>query len=211
MSILIRLLSFAIAFFILAYAVVAVSAAVYSRSEAVEVCDDAHDETVIVEPTEYTEEKPDEASESVESDEGYTPRVSAPDGDDPCYYSNDNIYYASSYGMPNCTCYAWGRAYELLGHTPELSPWDACTWYDYNKDNGCYDYGSEPRLGAIACWTYADGGSGHVAVVEDIGEDTVTFSNSAYAGTEFYTETAPLDDPCNGRENWILQGYIYVI
>ena len=70
-------------------------------------------------------------------------------------------------------------------------------------------YGDEPREGAIACFAYADGGSGHVALVEEIGADTLTLSNSAYSGTEFYTETVPRDDPTDGRDNWIFQGYIY--
>lgn len=210
MFILIRMFTFALAFFLLACTVAAVSAAVYAAPEEAELPPVLSDESMTAEPETYAEDAAEEDERSGE-EEAYIPRVSAPDADDPYYYSNENIYYASNYGMPNCTCYAWGRAYELTGRTPELSPWDACTWFDYNRDNGCYDYGFEPKLGAIACWAYADGGSGHVAVVEEIGEDTVTYSNSAYAGTAFYTETAPVADPCNGRENWIFQGYIYVL
>lgn len=140
----------------------------------------------------------------------FIPRLSAPSWDNACYYSSDNIFYASGYGMPNCTCYAWGRAYELSGKKPELSTCDACTWYDYNLESGAYDCGSEPREGAIACFAYASGGSGHVAVVEEIGEDELVLSNSAYLGTEFYTERVPADDPTNGRGDWIFQGYIYI-
>lgn len=156
-------------------------------------------------PTEKTPEEP-----PTEADEDFTPRYSAPSEDNICYYSEDNIFYASGYGMPNCTCYAWGRAYELSGKKPELSPYDACTWYEYNVENEVYDYGNEPREGAIACFEYADGGSGHVAVVEEVGEDSIILSNSAYSGIEFYTESVPADDPANGRENWIFQGYIYI-
>ena len=155
-------------------------------------------------PTEYRE-LPTEAAQTV-----FQPRLSAPDTTDACYYSQDNIFYEAGYGMPNCTCYAWGRAYELTGEKPLLSPSDAGTWYDYNRENGIYDYGDVPRRGAIACWKYADGGPGHVAVVEDIDDDVILCSNSAYSGTEFYLDTLPVDDPSAGRENWIFQGYIYV-
>ena len=140
----------------------------------------------------------------------FHPRLSAPDIDDACYYSDDNIFYEAGYGMPNCTCYAWGRVYELSGEKPVLSPYDAGTWYDYNKENGVYRYGDTPCEGAIACWAYADGGPGHVAVVEEVDGDTVVCSNSAYSGTEFYLDTINADDPCAGRDNWIFQGYIYV-
>lgn len=140
----------------------------------------------------------------------YTPRLSAPSYDNACYYSDDNAFYAASYGMPNCTCYAWGRAYELLGEKPELCLYDAGYWYDYNRTYGIYDYGDEPEPGAIACWSYADGGPGHVAVVESVDSDTVTFSNSAYQGAEFYVSDAPVSDPSCGMSNWIFQGYIYV-
>ena len=146
---------------------------------------------------------------AAQEEEVYIPRLEAPARSNVCYYSDENIFYACGYGMPNCTCYAWGRAYELCGEKPELSPNDACMWFDYNRENAIYGYGDEPREGAIACFAYADGGSGHVAVVEEIGADTLTLSNSAYSGTEFYTETVPRDDPTDGRDNWIFQGYIY--
>lgn len=148
------------------------------------------------------------ATESVQS--AFQPRLRAPELTDNCYYSSDNIFYNAGYGMPNCTCYAWGRAYELTGKKPELSPYDAGTWFDYNRDNGIYDYGDIPRRGAIACWSYADGGPGHVAVVEEIEGDKMICSNSAYSGTTFYLDTLPVDNPSQGRDNWIFQGYIYV-
>lgn len=67
--------------------------------------------------------------------------------------------------MPNCTAYAYGRAYEILGSEPKLSWNNAEQWYGYNKANGYYKYGQTPKVGAIACWSYSYGG-GHVAVVE---------------------------------------------
>jgi surface antigen len=141
---------------------------------------------------------------------GYVPRLSAPAKTNKYYYSDNNVFYQYGYGMPNCTCYAWGRAYELTGQIPDLCVYSAYLWYDYNIEYQIYSYGSEPRLGAIACWVYSSGTAGHVAVVEKIEDGVITFSNSAYSGIEFYTSTAPVDDPSDGRETWIFQGYIYI-
>jgi surface antigen len=140
----------------------------------------------------------------------YTPRLSAPAKTNKYYYSNLNPFYQYGWGMPNCTCYAWGRAYEILGKAPNLSLYSAYLWYGYNKDNKIYSYGTKPKLGAIACWVYSSGTSGHVAVVEKIENNTITFSNSAYSGENFYTSTAPVKDPSNGNKYWIFQGYIYI-
>lgn len=209
-----RAVSFIVVFLLLACTITAISAAMYE--EPLPPLAPAATESV-EEPTQTPTDAPEKAlptlatvEEHDREDDGFTPRLTAPDSDDPRYYSSDNIFYASDYGMPNCTCYAWGRAYEISGEKPELSPCDACTWYDYNVENAVYDYGDEPKEGAIACWAYADGGPGHVAVVEDVGDDTVLLSNSAYSGDEFYMDTVPADDPSAGRDNWIFQGYIYV-
>ncbi len=210
MVIRIRLTAVIAVFFVLAFTVAVMSAAVYEPKESAAATADEVCPAPTERPTEATAEDRIEDPTEPEAVEAFEPRLTAPDDDNACYYSGDNIFYASGYGMPNCTCYAWGRAYELTGEKPDLSPCDACTWYDYNRENGCYDYGDTPQEGAIACWSYADGGSGHVAVVEEVEEDTLTFSNSAYSGAEFYTETAPVSDPSNGRDNWIFLGYIYL-
>lgn len=152
----------------------------------------------------------DDGDPPTAADEGYKPRLTAPSLSNPYYYSDSNVFYLYGWGMPNCTCYAWGRAYEITGEKPDLSLGSAYLWYDYNLEYGVYPCGSEPRLGAIACWTYTSGAPGHVAVVEKIEDGEITFSNSAYSGTVFYTSTAPIDDPSDGRETWIFQGYIYV-
>lgn len=212
-----------IAVFFAAFVLIACVLTVMSAA----VCEEPAD--VWAEPTEdspkpaklrtVTEETSFEASElptvsntgrSGSETESYTPRLSAPSYDNACYYSDDNAFYAASYGMPNCTCYAWGRAYELLGEKPELCLYDAGCWYDYNRTYGIYDYGDKPEPGAIACWSYADGGPGHVAVVESVDSDTITFSNSAYQGAEFYVSEAPISDPSCGISNRVFQGYIYI-
>ncbi|MBQ8058040.1 MAG: CHAP domain-containing protein [Ruminococcus sp.] len=140
----------------------------------------------------------------------YSPRLTAPAKSNPYYYSNKNVFYKFGYGMPNCTAYAYGRAYEILGKEPQLCIYDAYQWFDYNKDNGIYQYGTTPKLGAIVCFKYRDYNQGHVAVVEKIVGDTVYYSNSAWGGGEFYITTSPVDDPTDGYSGWIFQGFIYI-
>lgn len=144
------------------------------------------------------------------SENTYSPRLTEPNKNNQYYYSDKNIFYKYGYGMPNCTAYAYGRAYEILKKIPNLCPYDAEKWYDYNKSNNYYDYGKTPKLGAVACWSY-DGGGGHVAVVEKIEKGTITFSNSSWSGENFYLTTADVDDRnAGGSSWWNFQGYIYI-
>lgn len=125
----------------------------------------------------------------------------------PLWYSN-NPFYNSGYGLPNCTCYAWGRFWEISGgNAPRLSLSDAENWYAYNDG---YERGNIPKLGAVIC--FADGpysGAGHVAVVEQInGDGSIVTSNSAYGGQYFYTQT--LQPPNYLPESgYAFQGFIY--
>lgn len=140
----------------------------------------------------------------------FSPRLSAPSSSNKYYYSNLNVFYKYDYGMPNCTAYAYGRAYEILGSEPKLSWNNAEQWYGYNKANGYYKYGQTPKVGAIACWSYSYGG-GHVAVVEKVENGVITLSNSAYSGDNFYISTASISDPkVGGNKGWNFQGYIYL-
>lgn len=147
---------------------------------------------------------------SAASGNTYSPRLSAPNKNNQYYYSDKNIFYKYGYGMPNCTAYAFGRAYEILNKEPNLCHYDAEEWYSYNKTNGYYSYGKTPKLGAIACWNY-DGGGGHVAVVEKIEKSTITFSNSSWSGENFYLTTADINDTnAGGSSWWNFEGYIYI-
>lgn len=140
----------------------------------------------------------------------FSPRLSAPSSSNKYYYSNLNVFYKYGYGMPNCTAYAYGRAYEILGSEPKLSWNNAEQWYGYNKSNGYYKYGQTPKVGAIACWSY-NGGGGHVAVVEKVENGQVTFSNSAWSGQNFYLSYASTSDKnAGGNSWWNFQGYIYL-
>lgn len=111
----------------------------------------------------------------------YEPRLTAPNGE-PYYTKELNAYSKTGYGMPNCVAYAYGRVYEMNDEAPKISRGNAGEWWFINKANNYYEYGDEPKLGAVACW------SRHVAVVEDISEDgTVTVSESHWGGTYFDT------------------------
>lgn len=139
----------------------------------------------------------------------FTPRLSAPSYQNDYYYSNKNVFYKYGYGMPNCTAYAYGRAYEILKTEPKLSWNGAGGWFSYNKQNGYYKYGNTPKLGAIACWSYS--GGGHVAVVEKIENGKITLSNSEWGGRTFYlTEPSVNDKNYGGNSYWNFEGFIYI-
>lgn len=197
-----KLTAFILVFSLLAGTVAVMSAAVYTENAAT-----IPGEVIAPEIKQVESKKADLSATAALS---YTPRLTAPAKTNKYYYSDLNVFYKYGWGMPNCTCYAWGRAYEILGKAPNLSAYSAYLWYDYNKNNGFYPYGTTPKVGAIACWVYTSGTSGHVAVVEKVENNTITFSNSAYSGIEFYTNTAPVNDPSNGNKTWIFQGYIYL-
>ena len=135
----------------------------------------------------------------------YSPRLTEPSRSNKYYYS-DNVFYSSGYGLPNCTCYAWGRFYEISGQRPKLCTGNAGTWYSYTSDG--YQRGSKPKLGAVICWS-RPGDAGHVAVVEKINSDgSIVTSNSAWGGTYFYTQT--LYPPSYSWSSaYIFQGFIY--
>ncbi len=141
----------------------------------------------------------------------YKPRLKAPSRSSDYYYSNNNIFYSIGYGMPNCTAYAWGRAYELLGIQPKLSVDSAHYWFDYNKDHNYYPYGKTPKLGAIACWDNPYGG--HVAVVEKITDTTVTLSHSEWGGRTFFLTEHAVGAANGGAvsNGWKFEGYIYIL
>lgn len=130
----------------------------------------------------------------------FEPRLEAPNSGIDYYNSTLNVYSQNGYGMPNCTAYVYGRIYEITGEAPLIDHGDAEDWYYINKYYGYYEYGTEPRLGAIACW------SNHVAVVEEIDGDTVTVSQSHWYGAYFDTYTFTSGDSRYGQTFY---GYIY--
>lgn len=131
----------------------------------------------------------------------FTPRLDDSGMQGSPYYYSLNPFYQSGYGLPNCTCYAWGRRYEITGEAPQTSLGNANGWWDYNQANDIYPSGQEPKIGAIACYDYEPGG--HVAIVEQINEDgSVVMSNSGYGSqTYFYLTTS------TAEQNYMQPGY----
>ena len=138
-------------------------------------------------------------------------RKVAPEVDNPCYYSNSNIFYKIKLSPPytsggNCTWYAYGRTYEITGKNPTEAGFigNAYEWWGANKSSGKYRYGSTPKVGAIAVWKSSlpgSGGSGHVAIVEKIEDNKVYISESMWHGGIFkYTQIYNIE---------YLYGYIY--
>lgn len=138
----------------------------------------------------------------------FKPRLNAPSYSSSYWYSA-NPFYQSGYGLPNCTCYAWGRFYEILGKKPTLSLSNAENWWSH-KDG--YERGQTPRLGAVICWRkgkvgYGSDGAGHVGIVEQITGNKIVVSMSAWKGTRFFTRTFTI-----GSYNYnglVFQGFIY--
>ena len=147
--------------------------------------------------------------------ENFTPRLSAPSIDEPTYLlynSSSHNPYCPDYKMPNCTCYAFGRRYEIEKSRPNLSTNDAYKWWKYNLDNNAYQSGQTVQLGAVACWgngtTPETSTIGHVAVVEQINQDgSYVISESAWMGFYFNTQTI---DQNNTYGNYHFFGFIYL-
>lgn len=144
----------------------------------------------------------------------YIPRLTAPSRDNPYYY-DQNPFYHSGYGLPNCTAYAWGRFYEIMDERPKLSTSNAENWYGHTSDG--YKRGKTPQLGAVICWRKGAAGNGadgagHVAIVEAINEDgSIVTSESGWGASSIFWTTTRY----KGNGNWgagsayTFQGFIY--
>lgn len=112
--------------------------------------------------------------------------------------------------LPNCTGYAWGRFYEILGSKPKLSRRNAELWYGYTADG--YKRGKTPKLGAVVCWAKgkvgnSKDGAGHVAIVEKIYKDgSFLVSQSGYGSKRFWTSKIPKSGYLKG---YTFLGFIY--
>lgn len=94
------------------------------------------------------------------------------------YTSPTNIYVAmGDQYKGECTAYAWGRAYEVLGKSHKLPNKAAGKWYD--AEHG-YTKSQTPRAKAIGCF------GSHVTYIEsyDSKTDKLTFSEA-----NWYTST----------------------
>lgn len=138
--------------------------------------------------------------EASAGESSFTPRLSAPGRGNSYYNRTLNAFSKTGYGMPNCTAYAYGRIYEITGKAPLIKRGNASSWWFINKRKGYYDYGKEPQLGAVACW------SDHVAVVEKIDGDRITISQSHWGGKYFDTDTVTVGKSRYGQKFY---GFIY--
>lgn len=146
----------------------------------------------------------------LENVQTFTPRLTSDGLASAIYWGNLNPFTAAGYGLPNCTCYAWGRFWEIgdfegnASNKPTLPTSDAGLWF--SKVSG-YETGQTAKLGAVVCWSDNSGGAGHVAIVEVVNSDgSIITSNSAYNSTYFYTKEIGSDYSLSG---YTFQGFIY--
>ena len=136
------------------------------------------------------------SSSSDEEESSYTPAptptVSRPR---PSYSSN-----ASSYPTGECT---WGAK--------TLAPWAGDYWgngaqWATSAAAAGFRTGSQPQVGAIACWN--DGGYGHVAVVTAVSSKTsIQVSESNYGGDRTISNKRGWFNPTTTSEGYVT--YIY--
>jgi surface antigen len=145
-------------------------------------------------------------------------RLTQPKKTNKYYNSNINPYVLAGYGMfqnnGNCTAYAYGRFYELLGSRPKLSTRNAENWWGHNDG---YQRGQTPKLGAVVCWRKGQAGNssdgaGHVAIVEEIYDNgDILISNSSWKQYLFKTKVyTKASNYTNGlSSSFKFQGFIY--
>ncbi|MEG2323875.1 MAG: cadherin-like beta sandwich domain-containing protein [Anaerovoracaceae bacterium] len=114
----------------------------------------------------------------------------------------------SGYVWGNCTWWAYGRASEIVGKPINTNiRGNAGEWYNANKRNKCYPYGSTPKVGAIVVYRT------HVAVVEKIVNGMPYVSESGWQ-TKSYGPRSTNDFFFHYGPGWNRyerpQGYIYV-
>ena len=140
----------------------------------------------------------------------FTRRTTAPEYGNVYYYNGAYNPFIAVGCIGECTWYVWGRAYEILGHWPNISKWYAKDFYAYNVNTGAYPYGNEPKLGAIACFAPNNHArwTGHVAIVEAVGGDgSVILSEYNFVSEHAFSANRYLN-PTEAR-TWV-QGYIYI-
>lgn len=145
----------------------------------------------------------------------FVPRLNSDGMEGHPYWYRDNPFWQSGYGLPNCTCYVWGRWWEITGVRPDkLSLGNGDTFYPRGVAAGI-PHGQTPQLGAIICFEYEEpykDEGGHVAVVEKINPDgSIVTSNSAWGGSYFYTVTLTPPDYLEGISYpHFVQGFLYL-
>ena len=134
------------------------------------------------------------SSSSLDDDSSYTP-APTPVSQRPTYSTN-----ASSYPTGECT---WGAK--------TLAPWAGDYWgngaqWATSAAAAGFRTGSQPQVGAIACWN--DGGYGHVAVVTAVSSSSsIQVSESNYGGDRTIGNKRGWFNPTTTSEGYVT--YIY--
>jgi surface antigen len=143
-------------------------------------------------------------------------------------------YIGIGSSLPNCTAYAWGRFYEIIGEEPALYYGDAEMWYGGSatiksdlvaaaNEGTAYDGykrggpDDSPALGAIMCWENTEGTGGHVAIIEKLNADNnggVEISESGYGFKTDIWNVKTVPKETNGvkwyyGKKYKFQGFIY--
>lgn len=148
--------------------------------------------------------------------ENFTPRLSEDGILNNPYWYKDNRYYQAGYGLPNCTCYALGRWYEIQGSsTPFNFPgyWDGMDWYDMCVAAGYQTSKTVPMVGACMSWTH--GSAGHVSIVEQVNYDesgqpeSVVVSYSGWGGPFWKLMTITAASGWKYRDDQTFNGFGY--
>ena len=149
----------------------------------------------------------------------YTPRLEAPSASDPKWimsaYGGFNDCIAGSDGppsvLPNCTGYVHGRVMEIRNHNTDDSGLSFGNGVTYWTDSSAaWERSQNPSLGAILCYSGADG-YGHVCVVEEVVDnDTVVVSESNYGDVRFRTITCYRSHGWRPDDTWNVtpQGFL---
>lgn len=155
----------------------------------------------------------------------FVPRTTAPSTTNKYYLKTGHGYNRameinskSHSCLPNCVGMAHGRWLESQGQTDykkydKLPTGNAENYYGYTKDG--YKRGKTPKVGAIICWRKgeagnASDGAGHVAFVEEVySNGDVLTSNSAYAGSRYYTKKYTKSSNYYLGSKYTFQGFIY--
>jgi hypothetical protein len=109
--------------------------------------------------------------------------------------------------LPNCTAWAWGRFYEIIGEKPKLSLNNAEYWFlkdgKHGYGNDGYSRGMTPVQGAIICWqkdVIGSPGAGHVAIVEEVYDDgSILISESGWKREAYWWTSIRYPGPLG---NW---------
>lgn len=133
-------------------------------------------------------------------------------GINPCILGNPQPPGHSDSVLANCVGWAWGRFAQCLNDPGScaLSTGNAVTFWTHADG---YERGSEPKLGAVVCYSGGSIGTGHVGIVEEIAEDGsyIKTSNSNYGSSifDYWTFTRANNWAWGPGSDITFQGFIY--